>query len=263
LDVVRAVYRRGKTLQPPDLWRDGRGYAMSRTVKRRANELQIAVARRLSSLRQARGLTQEGVADRLGIASQNIQRIESGRQNLTLQTIERVAGAIGVATEDVLHVTAGPGARPRFLELERGGVLRPSVEPPVPVPVFRLVDGARFARAGRPMPLGWMLLADDVEPGSFIVRVEGSAMEPRVPDGAWSLFRPLRQKEPQAKSFVLLALGAGDDVEVLVRRVDAAPDAKGRITLSTLQPGEAPLVLGGPDEGQILAEHVRTVSLDA
>jgi transcriptional regulator with XRE-family HTH domain len=202
------------------------------------------------------------VADRLGIASQNIQRIESGRQNLTLQTIERVAGAIGVAVDDVVHVTAGPGARPRFLELERAGVLRPTVEPPVPVPVFRLADGARYARAARPAPLGWVVLAEDVEAGSFIVRVESSAMEPRVPDGAWSLFRPLR-KPVAPRSIVLVGLGAHGDGEVLVRRLDAGPDDAGHATLSTLQPGEAPLVLGGSVEGVVLAEFVRTVALDS
>jgi transcriptional regulator with XRE-family HTH domain len=190
-------------------------------VKRRTNELQVAVARRLSALRQARGLTQEGVADRLGIASQNIQRIESGRQNLTLQTIERVAGAIGVDVDDVLHVTAGPGARPRFLELERAGVLRASPQPPVPVPVFRLGDAARYARDGKPVPLGWVVLVDDVDAGCFIARVEGSAMEPRLPDGSWSLFRPLR-RPPQAKSVVLVEVGVGDDVDVFVRRLDSS-----------------------------------------
>lgn len=231
-------------------------------MKRRTNELQVAVARRLSSLRQARGLTQEGVADRLGIASQNIQRIESGRQNLTLQTIERVAGAIGVDVEDVLHVTAGPGARPRFLELERAGVLRASAQPPVPVPVFRLVDGARYARSNKPAPLGWVVLADDVEEGSFIARVEGSAMEPRLPDGSWSLFRPLR-RPPQAKSVVLVEIGAGDDVDVFVRRLDAFAEDSGAATLSTLHPGEAPVVLGGAVTGRILAEHVRTIALDS
>jgi len=229
-------------------------------VKRRTQELQVAVARRLSSLRQARGLTQEGVADRLGIASQNIQRIESGRQNLTLQTIERVSGALGVAIDDVLHVTAGPGARPRFLEVERAGVLRVSAEPPVPVPVFRLSDGARFARGTRPSPLGWAVFAEDVEPGAFIVRVEGSAMEPRIPDGAWSLFRPLK-RPPTPRSHVLVALGSGDDVEVIVRRLDS--DDGGRLTLSTLQPGEAPLVTGGDIEVRVLAEFVRTVAHDS
>jgi transcriptional regulator with XRE-family HTH domain len=202
------------------------------------------------------------VADRLGIASQNIQRIESGRQNLTLQTIERVAGAIGVDVEDVLHVTAGPGARPRFLELERAGVLRASAQPPVPVPVFRLVDGARYARSNKPAPLGWVVLADDVEEGSFIARVEGSAMEPRLPDGSWSLFRPLR-RPPQAKSVVLVEIGAGDDVDVFVRRLDAFAEDSGAATLSTLHPGEAPVVLGGAVTGRILAEHVRTIALDS
>ncbi len=230
-------------------------------MKRRGNELQSAVARRLSSLRQARGLTQEGVANRLGIASQNIQRIESGRQNLTLQTIERVAGAIGIDVDEVLRVTASTTARPRFLEVERAGVLRASVDPPVPVPVYRSADGARYVRGTKPTPIGWVMLADDVDDGSFIVRLEDSALEPRVPLGSWSLFRPLR-KAPASRAIVLAELSTGSDIDVVVRLVEAGPDEAGRWTLCTLQPQDTPVVFVEGLSGRLLAEYVRTVALD-
>lgn len=198
------------------------------------------------------------MANRLNIASQNIQRIESGRQNLTLQTIERVAGAIGVDTDEVLQVAMGPNTRPRFLELDRAGVLRSTTQAPVPVPVFRLADGARFARGPGPTPLGWVLLAEDAEPGSFITRVEGGAMEPRLPDGSWHLFRPLK-RAPTPKSLVLVELGGDDASEVFVRRFDGVEG--GATRLSSLQPGDAPISFGEA-EGRVLAEHVRTVAVD-
>ena len=225
---------------------------------KKRHDLQIAVARRLSALRQARGMTQEGVANRLNIASQNIQRIESGRQNLTLQTVERVAGAIGVAVEEVLQVAAGAGSRPRFLDLDRAGVLRANPRPPVPLPVFRIVDAARFARGATTTPLGWLVLADDVEAGCFVTRVEGGAMEPRLPDGSWHLFRPLRQAAA-ARSIVLVELGGPDGGEALVRRLDG--DEGGTLRLASLQAGDPPLVLG-PSDGRVVAEHVRTVAVD-
>lgn len=57
------------------------------------------IARRIASVRVERGMTQEQLASRLEIATKNVQRLESGRQNLTLATIERIAGALGVAPE--------------------------------------------------------------------------------------------------------------------------------------------------------------------
>lgn len=56
----------------------------------------MLLARRIAELREARGLTQEDVADRIGTAVKNYQRIESGRQNLTVRTLVRIAHAIGV-----------------------------------------------------------------------------------------------------------------------------------------------------------------------
>ncbi|WP_411280351.1 helix-turn-helix domain-containing protein, partial [Gemmatimonas sp.] len=50
-----------------------------------------AVARRIAEVRRLAGITQEALAEQLGIALKNVQRIESGRQNLTLQTLARVA----------------------------------------------------------------------------------------------------------------------------------------------------------------------------
>ena len=42
------------------------------------------------------------MAERLGIATQNYQRIESGSQNLTLVTLAKVALALGVDPRDLL-----------------------------------------------------------------------------------------------------------------------------------------------------------------
>jgi transcriptional regulator with XRE-family HTH domain len=63
------------------------------------------VTRRIASVRQAAGLTQEQFADALGTAVRNIRRIEAG-QNLTLYTVARIASVLGVRPDDLL--AAGP-----------------------------------------------------------------------------------------------------------------------------------------------------------
>ena len=52
-------------------------------------------------MRKSKGLTQEGVAERLRMAMKNYQRIEYG-QNITLKTLARVANALGVSPADLL-----------------------------------------------------------------------------------------------------------------------------------------------------------------
>lgn len=55
-----------------------------------------ALGRRIAELRATAGLTQEQFAARLDISLQYIQRIEAGRENLTVRSLLRVSGALGV-----------------------------------------------------------------------------------------------------------------------------------------------------------------------
>lgn len=51
------------------------------------------VAASIRRLRKARGITGEQLAEKLGIAPQNLRRIEAG-QNLTLRTLAKIADAL-------------------------------------------------------------------------------------------------------------------------------------------------------------------------
>jgi transcriptional regulator with XRE-family HTH domain len=59
------------------------------------------VTRCIAALRQARGMTQDQLAEVLGTATRNVRRIEAG-QNLTLYTLARVARVLGVRPDDLL-----------------------------------------------------------------------------------------------------------------------------------------------------------------
>jgi HTH-type transcriptional regulator/antitoxin HipB len=60
------------------------------------------VAKRIVVERRAARMTQEQLAELLGTATRNVQRIESGAQNLTLITLSRVARALGVRPEQLV-----------------------------------------------------------------------------------------------------------------------------------------------------------------
>lgn len=68
----------------------------------RRKGLIATVARRIAETRRQRGLTQEQLAEILGTATRNVQRIEAG-QNLRLDTLERIAEALDVDPQELLR----------------------------------------------------------------------------------------------------------------------------------------------------------------
>lgn len=65
---------------------------------------------RIRELRLAAGLTQAELARRTGIHRPNIARVEAGRHTPSLETLARLAAAIGVPTASVLDVSGGAAA---------------------------------------------------------------------------------------------------------------------------------------------------------
>lgn len=137
------------------------------------------VARRIVEARTARRITQDALAERLETATRNLQRIESGRQNLTLGTIERIAQALGEEPIALL-----PVGTTRFVPRgERGAT--PSL-----VPVVALQAAAGLIRDPRSVEVeGWWIVDDPGDGVVFGGRVEGDSMEPLIPSGAYALFR--------------------------------------------------------------------------
>lgn len=148
------------------------------------HDLQARVAKRIAHVRRIAGATQEDLAGRLGIALKNLQRLESGKQNLTLQTIARVAAALGVEPEELLV-----DAPSRHVSGHLPLVAHDGGPPPRPVPVLHLEAAAGYVRHGRHADVvGWTLLrTDDERP--FVAQVMGRSMEPLIPDASWCLFR--------------------------------------------------------------------------
>jgi transcriptional regulator with XRE-family HTH domain len=82
------------------------------------DEIMDRVGRRMAELRAEAGLTQAEVARRMDTAVNNYQRIEHGLQNVTLRTMVKIAGVLGVATAVLLEAPStgkksGRRGRPR------------------------------------------------------------------------------------------------------------------------------------------------------
>lgn len=165
-------------------------------------ELFEVVARRIKALRQARGLTQDAVAEALGIALKNVQRLEAGRQNLTLRTLVHVADVLDVEPHELLQTgPIAPAAAEASLQRALRSLTRLGHEvfsadsPPArgAVPVMSLQAAAsRFGGARNVEVSAWLRLKG-ARPsqlaGRFVALVTGRSMSPTVPSGALALFR--------------------------------------------------------------------------
>jgi transcriptional regulator with XRE-family HTH domain len=66
-------------------------------------ELQRCFGRNLLAYRKARGLSQEAFADTLGFHRTYMGGLERGERNLTLKSVERIAGRLGEQPLDLLR----------------------------------------------------------------------------------------------------------------------------------------------------------------
>lgn len=78
--------------------------------------LNMQFPERLTTLRKARGLTQQALADMAGVAVLQIRRYEGGNSQPTLDVIRRLAIALGVSADMLVFdgQERGPGEQLRY-----------------------------------------------------------------------------------------------------------------------------------------------------
>lgn len=70
-----------------------------------------AFGRRVKALREERDLSQEVLADRAGLHRTAISLIETAKRASTLDTVEKLARALGVPPADLMPPIEGPTKR--------------------------------------------------------------------------------------------------------------------------------------------------------
>lgn len=66
--------------------------------------IKVTVGENIKRLRKERGLTQKNLGELCGIAEPNIRKYENGKQNPKLETIEKIATALGVTAFDLMGI---------------------------------------------------------------------------------------------------------------------------------------------------------------
>ena len=70
------------------------------------------VGRRVAEIRAERGLTQERLAEALNVSPKYVQRIEAGRENLTIESLVRIANHLRVKVGALFERPATRVVRP-------------------------------------------------------------------------------------------------------------------------------------------------------
>lgn len=77
-----------------------------------AEQVLIDVGRRIGELREAKGLTQQQLADAAGTGWKYQQQVELGYENLTLKSLVRFANLLDVTLVELMKPPKGKPARP-------------------------------------------------------------------------------------------------------------------------------------------------------
>jgi transcriptional regulator with XRE-family HTH domain len=67
------------------------------------HSLQINVGKQIQKLRESRGLSQQDLAAKCNFEKSNMSRLETGRVNPTLSTLEKVAKALDVSIAELFR----------------------------------------------------------------------------------------------------------------------------------------------------------------
>ncbi len=59
------------------------------------------IGRRIKEARQARGLSQEALSEKVGMSSKYLSSVERGKENPTLDTLIKLANALGVEPSEL------------------------------------------------------------------------------------------------------------------------------------------------------------------
>ena len=107
-----------------------------------------ALGTRIAQLRREQGLSQQALADQLGIAQQTFAHYEVGRARMPVSLLPELAKLFGVGVDDLLGLRNGTGKRgpaPKFQQqIERLGQL-PKAKQKV---VMEMLEGV-LAQASR------------------------------------------------------------------------------------------------------------------
>lgn len=152
-------------------------------------------AQRLRELRRLRGLSQQALANVLGVSQQAVGKWETGRSTPDAQTISALAARMGVTTDYLLAEPEAPAVEPYRAAGEHLIPVIGTVQAGYGALAMEEDYGEEYARVK--------------DPGSyFYLKVKGDSMEPRISDGDLALVH--RQSTLASGDLGVMVFGEGE-----------------------------------------------------
>lgn len=208
---------------------------------------------RLRELRRARGLTQEDVAQTIGVQKAAICKYETGRVSIPPDTLMVLCDLFGVSADYMLCRDQAP-FHPLFEpHTAPGRLFKPALNAVVGVPLLGRVHAGLPMLADENISEYIPMPAADVQAGEyFYMEVEGDCMVGAcIPEGALVLVRLQNRVENGQIAVVRL------EDEVLLRKVKWAG---GQLVLIPANARYEPLVVAGGDVqimGRVVEARIR------
>ena len=135
-------------LRSGDILMASQSYPLWQSMTSDEQQFFKALGTRIAQLRREQGLSQQALADQLGIAQQTFAHYEVGRARMPVSLLPELAKLFGVGVDDLLGLRNGTGKRgpaPKFQQqIERLGQL-PKAKQKV---VMEMLEGV-LAQASR------------------------------------------------------------------------------------------------------------------
>jgi transcriptional regulator with XRE-family HTH domain len=95
-------------------------------AKRGPDPLDIEIGQRVRAFRLHKGLSQEKLADQLGITFQQVQKYEKGTNRIGAGRLQRIANVLGIPVSDFFtsHKQGGAAPAELFRLLDKAAALR-------------------------------------------------------------------------------------------------------------------------------------------
>lgn len=72
-------------------------------MKRKVGNIDLVTGQRIRNLRKIMGLSQSNLADMLDVSFQQVQKYETGKNRISLETLETIATALNTTAVDLLE----------------------------------------------------------------------------------------------------------------------------------------------------------------
>lgn len=171
----------------------------------------MSTGKNIRALRERFGLTQDELADKLGVTRESVHRWETDKISIRDRHIAKMVELFGVDPEDISSNKYGLAGSNRSDVSRPAGAISPIPSEPAYAPLLGRVH-AGDAQEPDVLDERIPLPADvyDAHPGAYFLEVEGQCMSRVYPEGCHILIDP--DQEPASGSIAVVSIDRADYV---------------------------------------------------